>query len=45
MVPQSAWYVTIVPSTRCGPVGEAVVVVGQPIHNAPRFIVFHGIGQ
>jgi hypothetical protein len=34
-----------VPSTRFGPVGEDVVVVGKPVHNAPRFIVFHGIGQ
>src|SRR5215471_19092716 len=45
MMPQRAWYVTIAPSTPFGPVGEDVVVVGQPIHNAPRFIVFHVIGQ
>jgi hypothetical protein len=33
------------PSTRFGPVCADVVVVGQPVHDAPRFIVFHGIGQ
>ena len=31
-------------ATGCGPVGEVVVVLGQPIHNAPRFIVFQGAG-
>src|SRR5262249_31709945 len=45
VVGSGTWCVHVVTSSCCGPVGEQVVVVGQPEHYRGRFDIGHHFGE